>query len=473
MLTVIGCGIAAGDISGEALEILKCCDTVIMQTEKMEIYKSLSQHKDVITCDDIYADAEDFDLLAKSICERLTAYDGDVCYAVFGSGLDDTAVEYTLSQLKQQGADVKVISGISLADKACAACGCIGNKTVMTATQSTEACFDPKSLLCITGIDGALLAGNIKCRLLDKYDPDQQVYIYNAKSGVESIPLYKLDRIKCFDHTTTLVIEQVPFDKLVSYNTDDLLYIMRRLRAADGCPWDREQTHQSLCRYLVEEAYEVADAVENDDPYSLADELGDVLLQVVFHAQIATEHVEFTYDDAVNAVCKKMIERHPHIFGDVKADTAQEVLNNWESIKREQRGQTHSEVLRSVIRSLPALMRAEKVGDKARHAGFDFDNAAQAMEKLREEISEFEEQMNNPQSDDAFMEMGDILFAAVNVARKCGIQPEMALNRSTDKFVDRFCALEQAVNADGKSIKELDMAVLDEYWDKIKSVDLP
>jgi tetrapyrrole methylase family protein/MazG family protein len=191
---------------------------------------------------------------------------------------------------------------------------------------------------------------------------------------------------------------------------------------------------------------------------------------VVFHAQIAKEHADFVYDDAVNAVCKKMIQRHPHIFGDVKADTAQEVLNNWESIKREQRGQTHSEVLRSVIRSLPALSRAEKVGDKARHAGFDFADAKEALIKLREEIEEFVAEMDSPQSDEAFMEMGDLLFATVNLARKCGIQPEMALNKATDKFVSRFCLMEEAVINDGKSIKELDMKQLDEYWDKIKGV---
>ena len=469
MLTFIGCGVEDGDISRKAWETMLECDHLILQTEKMEIFSQIRELREVDTCDDIYQEAEDFDALASAIYQKLSLLEGDVCYAVFGSALDDTAVKLSLDQCAKNGVKTQVFAGVSLADKACAACGCVGSKRVSSATDFAGITIHPKETLCITGIDDALLAGSIKCRLLDKYHPEQTVNMYSSH-GVESMPLYQMDRFKHFGHTAAMVIPAVPFESLASYNTEDLLYIMARLRGFDGCPWDREQTHKSLCRYLVEEAYEVADAVEHQDPYELADELGDVLLQVVFHAQIAKEHADFVYDDAVNAVCKKMIQRHPHIFGNVKAETAQEVLNNWESIKREQRGQTHSEVLRSVIRSLPALMRAEKVGDKARHAGFDFADAKEALIKLREEIEEFVAEMDSPQSDEAFMEMGDLLFATVNLARKCGIQPEMALNKATDKFVSRFCLMEEAVIKDGKSIKELDMKQLDEYWDKIKGV---
>ncbi len=470
MITFIGCGTEADDISRKAWEKMQDCHHLVFQTEKMDIFKQLDELRGTQTCDDIYQQAEDFDLLAQQIYKRLRELEGDVCYAVFGSALDDTAVQYALLQCKKDQIPFCVMAGVSLADKACAACGYVGSKRVLTAVESAEATFDPKETLCITGIDDALLAGRIKCRLLDKYDGEHTVQIYSDKK-TESMPLYLMDRFDNFGHTAALLVPAVPFEKLISYNTDDLLNIMSRLRAFDGCPWDREQTHRSLCRYLIEEAYEVADAVANQDPYELADELGDVLLQVVFHAQIAKEHADFTYDDSVNAVCKKMIERHPHIFGTVKADTAQEVLSNWESIKREQRGQTHSDVLKNVVRSLPALMRAEKVGDKARHAGFDFADAKEALAKLKEEVNEFVAEMDDPQSQRAFDEMGDLLFAAVNVARKCGIQPEMALNKSTDKFVRRFCALEDAVTADGKELQELNMETLDKYWEQVKMAE--
>lgn len=466
MITVIGCGIDVQDISQRAWQIMLDCDKLVLQTDKLDIFTHINKLREVLTCDSFYESCEDFDGLSQAIADHLCSLEGEVCYAVFGSGLDDTAVKAISEHCNKAGVPFKLIAGVSLADKACAECGLVGAKRVLTATEACDAGFDAKDMLVITGIDSALIAGRIKCRLLDRYDGEQEAYVFDH-NGVKRIELYQMDRLDGFYHTTALVVPPLRFEELTSYGTDDLLHIMRTLRAPNGCPWDKEQTHQSLARYLIEEAYEVADAVENDDPYSLADELGDVLLQVVFHAQIASEHADFTYDDSVNAVCKKMIERHPHIFGNVKADTAEQVLANWESIKKEQRKQTDSEVLKSIPRSLPALMRAEKAGDKARHAGFDFENKQEALLKLKEEIEEFILVMENDR-ESAKEEMGDLLFSAVNLARKCGIQPEMALNKATDKFIDRFCRVEDAVNADGYRLSDIDMKTFDEYWDRLK-----
>ncbi|MBR3751216.1 MAG: nucleoside triphosphate pyrophosphohydrolase [Clostridia bacterium] len=465
MITVIGCGIEAEDISQRAWQTMLDCDNLVLQTDKLDIFTRINELRETFTCDSFYEECEDFDGLSEAIAEHLCSLEGEVCYGVFGSGLDDTAVGALRQRCDRKNIPFRLMPGVSLADRACAECGIVGTKRVLTATEACDASFDAKETLVITGMDSALIAGRIKCRLLDRYDGEQEAFIYSHK-GLERIELYRMDRLEGFYHTTALVVPGVEFDRLVSYTTEDLVHIMRILRGADGCPWDKEQTHKSLTRYLIEEAYEVADAVEKEDPYSLADELGDVLLQVVFHARIASEHADFTYDDTVNAVCKKMIERHPHIFGSAKADSADEVLDNWEKIKKEQRHQTDSEVLKSVPVSLPALMRAEKVGDKARHAGFDFEDAEQALIKLREEIEEFVLVMND--ADKAREEMGDLLFSAVNLARKCGIQPEMALNKATDKFVERFCRVEEAVNADGYALKDISMKTFDEYWDRLK-----
>lgn len=292
--------------------------------------------------------------------------------------------------------------------------------------------------LCVTGIDDALLAGRVKCRLADYYADEQEIYFFNGSESF-GIPLCELDRRKDYGHRACAVIPAVPFEKRACYNTEDLLYIMRRLRDVDGCPWDREQTHETLTRYLVEEAYEVADAVNNGDPYQLADELGDVLLQVAFHAQIGSEHGEFSYRDVTDAVCRKMIRRHPHVFADTLVSGSDEVLTNWEAIKRRDRGQKDSQVLAAIPGSFPALMRAEKVLDKARHAGLDI-SAGEAAAELDGAVSAVKAMLEqaNSEPDTASRAVGEMLLRAANAARKCSVQPEMALNCAVDRFISRF-----------------------------------
>lgn len=465
-LYIIGCGIAADDLTKRAEEVIARCDSAVLQTERMPAHKQISALREVLTCDELYRQAQDFDALAETVCDFIFSQEGSVCYCVMGSGLDDTCAAYALKTARSRDIPVQVIPGVSLADSACACCGYTGAMVSFTAFELMDRRPDPKNGLCVTSIDDALLAGRVKCRLTEIYDDEQKAYF--CIDGVQSeIMLCELDRQGKYNHTACLVIEPVPFEKLASYNTGDLLDIMARLRGFDGCPWDREQTHRTLVRYLIEEAYEVADAVEKRDDFALADELGDVLLQVVFHAQIGAEYGEFDYHDVVNAICRKMIKRHPHIFADVQVSGSAEVLTNWESIKRKERGQSDSDVLLSVPRSFPALMRAEKVGDKARHAGFDFADVQEALKKLEEETKEFAAELDRS-SERQEEEFGDLLFAAVNVARKCGIQPELALNRAADKFVRRFCAVETAAEKDGRHLRELDMEQFDRYWETVK-----
>jgi tetrapyrrole methylase family protein/MazG family protein len=253
------------------------------------------------------------------------------------------------------------------------------------------------------------------------------------------------------------------------YSTDDLLHIMRLLRSEDGCPWDRVQTHQTIRGNVLEEAYEVADAIDCGDSSALCEELGDLLMQVVFHAVMAEEEHSFTMDDIADGVCKKLINRHPHVFGSVNADTVDKVLDNWDAIKREEKHQqTYTDTLKSVPRAFPSLLRAAKVQKRAAKAGFDWDSADGAWDKLDEEISELRGAVSRGNTADIEEELGDLLFSAVNVSRFLGVDAEQALARSTDKFTDRFEAVEKLAVKRGIDMKNSSLAELDRLWDEVK-----
>ena len=252
-----------------------------------------------------------------------------------------------------------------------------------------------------------------------------------------------------------------------TYGVDDLVLLVEVLRSEEGCPWDREQTHKSIRKDFIEETYEVIEAIDTDNPVLLREELGDVLLQVAFHTEIEKEQGVFTLDDVANDVCVKLIHRHPHVFGDVVAETPERVLANWEVIKSEEKERkTVTDKLNAIPPMLPALMRAEKVGKKA--SCFDFPDADSVMLKVKEELSELEEAITQENAENIEEEMGDLIFSVVSLCRKLHVEPEVALNKATDKFIKRFSALEAAVMAEGKDITKLDMTELDAIWDRNK-----
>lgn len=251
------------------------------------------------------------------------------------------------------------------------------------------------------------------------------------------------------------------------YTYEDLLEIMRILRCPEGCVWDREQDHKSIRRSFIEETYEVVEAIDNEDPVLLQEELGDVLLQVVFHAQIEAEAGRFTMDDVADGICKKMIYRHPHVFGSVEVKNSDEVLTNWDALKQKEKHQkSTTDTLESVARSLPGLIRAEKVQHKAAKVGFDWDEISGALDKVREETEEVSRAING--DGDPSEELGDLLFAVVNVARFLKTDPEEAINHTTDKFIRRFAQVEQAAKDAGRSLSDMSLSEMDALWDAAK-----
>ena len=251
------------------------------------------------------------------------------------------------------------------------------------------------------------------------------------------------------------------------YGVQDLEEIVRILRAPGGCPWDAEQTHESIRRNFLEEAYEAVEAIDEKSPEHLREELGDVLLQIVLHARMEEEAGRFDLDGVADGICKKLIYRHPHVFGDVKVSGTGEVLSNWEDLKRREKGQaTNTDAPSAVARSLPALWRAEKVQKKAKKAGFDWPDVSGALDKLSEELEELRTAV--AEGSNIEEELGDLLFSAVNVSRFVKVDTEEALTRATDKFIDRFRRVEAQAEAEGRSMEEMSLAELDALWERAK-----
>ena len=255
-----------------------------------------------------------------------------------------------------------------------------------------------------------------------------------------------------------------------NYDVQDFIRLIAVLRGEGGCPWDREQTHKSIRRNLLEEAYEACEAIDADDLGHLKEELGDLLMQVLFHAQIETERGGFTIGDVADAACKKLITRHPHIFGDVSVSGAGEVLSNWDEIKRRERGQAKtSSAMDTVARGLPALWRAEKLQEKAKKAGFDWPDVEGPLAKLDEEKAELVGAIAGGDRDAAFEELGDLLFSAVNTARFLGLDPEDALNACCEKFIRRYRAMEELAEARGVELGALDLAAQEALYQEGKT----
>lgn len=259
------------------------------------------------------------------------------------------------------------------------------------------------------------------------------------------------------------------FKEKENYNFEDLVEIVKVLRSPGGCPWDREQTHKSIRSNFIEETYEAIEAIDTDDLNLLKEELGDVLLQVALHSEMESEKGTFNINDVCDGICKKLIIRHPHVFGNVEADNTETVLKNWDAIKMQTKSQkTQTQAIQSVSRALPSLMRSAKIQQKASKVGFDWENVDGALDKLFEECNELRDAIKNNDAENQREELGDVLFSVVNVSRFLGIDSEHALYDACDKFTDRFSSVEKLANERGIEMKTASLSLLDSLWDEVK-----
>lgn len=249
---------------------------------------------------------------------------------------------------------------------------------------------------------------------------------------------------------------------------DRLVEIMRRLRGPGGCPWDAEQSHESLKRYLIEEAYEVIEAIDTNNPELIKEELGDLLLQPVFHAAIAEEQGTFTMDDVLEAINDKLVRRHPHVFGEQRVKSAAEQVENWERIKKGEKGEERRSAIAGIPPHMPALMKAQKITEKAARVGFDWEHVDQVFAKVLEELHELEETLTTGDEAGMEAELGDLLFAIVNLGRFLSLDPEQALGKTIARFTTRFTHVEESLHAAGRAMKDATLEEMDLLWEEAK-----
>lgn len=453
-------------------EIIKA-DKLFIQTLKHPVSRWVNaEGLNAASMDDLYETADDFSRLNELIAERIVC-GSDAVYAPLGRGCSEQLMNEILKASSKNGTQVVILPSSGFAEAAMADIGMAMPPAAMICSASSiPGRINPSVPICIEELDTRLLAGDIKLTLQEYYPDEFEVYLaYMADNGQYrkmKLKLCDLDRQELFDTATVLYVPSAEFDMLDRYGLEDLQYVLRRLRSPGGCPWDAEQTHETLKTPLIEESYEVLDAIERLDTGALCEELGDLLLQVVFHAQIEEEQREFTMRDVCTEIVKKLIYRHPHVFAGETVMNSEEVLANWETLKRREKAQnTQADAIKAVPKGFPALIRSLKIQKKAADVGFDWDSAEEAFFKIREETDELMQAIKSGVG--IKEELGDLLFSAVNVARLLKLDPELCLNESADKFADRFMRMESLILGSGKRFSDMNLSEMDEFWEKTKA----
>ncbi|MGD7046462.1 nucleoside triphosphate pyrophosphohydrolase [Jeotgalibacillus proteolyticus] len=483
-ITIIGLG--AGDLDQLPLGIYKTltnAGTVMARTMDHPVIDALlAEGVRFSSFDHVYEAHDQFEEVYKDIVNRLVeeAKKEPVLYAVPGHPLVAEQTVQLLLDLQKQGIlTVEVLGGQSFLDPLFTAVGIdpIEGFQLLdgTALKSDDLHMDQH--IIIGQVYDGFMASDVKLTLMEKYPDDYPVTIVTAAGSssqyMKTVPLYELDHGMELSNLTSLYVAPVKEEQAYG-EFFKLRQIIAVLRSPDGCPWDREQTHESLKKHLIEEAYELLEAIDQKDIDHITEELGDVLLQVMLHAQIGEDDGYFTIQDVIRTLTEKMIRRHPHVFGDKEAKTADDVRSNWQSIKQQEKGtqQEAPSLLKGKGSGMPALMQAVELQKAAAKAGFDWDDRSGAWDKLEEEWQEFQEEVANGNKEASFKEFGDVLFALVNVSRFHDIYPEEALVSANQKFISRFSFVEKKVLESGRTFNSYTLAELDEYWKEAKNLGL-
>jgi tetrapyrrole methylase family protein/MazG family protein len=438
------------------------------------------------TFDHYYDEAADFSQVYLRIVETLLeeAERGPLVYAVPGHPLvAETSVELLLSKAVPVGKTVHIVPCVSFLDVLSAALNIdpANGLHILDGLQLDTQRPVPDVANIITQVYSRIIASDVKLSLFQYYPDEHLIKVVKAagvpgEERIEEIPLYELDRLDWIDHLTSVYVPPCSKADIISsclYPLDPITSVMAALRAENGCPWDREQNHHSLGTYMLEEVYEVLEAVNEGDMNKLCEELGDLLLQIVFHAQISLEHNGFDMNDIIAVITEKMIRRHPHVFSTVLVKDSAEVLVNWEKIKKEERkGKESKSKLDGIPKGLPALARAAKVQSKAALVGFDWPDCSGALLKVDEELIELKEAISLSNSVQIQGELGDLFFAVVNVARLLKVDSEAALIATVEKFCKRFKYIEEMVKTSDKEWRQFTLKELDNWWNEAKKLGM-
>lgn len=515
VITVVGLGPGRwDDLTVEAFEILMAARRLICRTTRHPTVDALRERRPDLVVesfdalyDTIPTFAELYPTMARVLLDRAAALPAgeSLLYATPGHPLmGEESVRILRQEAAARGVEVRIVAGLSFVETVCAALDLnplehdlqLLDATALTSlpTEAVMGALQPTKPALIAQVYNRRLASGVKLALSELYPEDWEVTLVQSAGLPEQerilrLPLYELDRDDSPDHLTTLYLP--PLSPLAAMRSPEgLRYIVMRLRAPDGCPWDREQTHQSLRRYVLEEAYEVAEAIDELDGTpetadKLADELGDLLLQVYLHAEVANQEDAFHLGDVYQFVSEKLIRRHPHVFGDVAVRDAEHVVRNWEAIKRQERAARGEVVadesaLRGIPKSAPALYQAFELSKKASKVGFRFRDTDEALQKVMEEAREFaaETQRRQTAGDVAptsaeRAELGDLLFAVAALAQRLDIRPEDALEQANARFRRRFEVMEALARTRGHALDALDSDGWLALWAEAKTLSQP
>lgn len=464
MIKVIGLGCADGDLSLRGAVAIDSAELVVVKTALTDTYKFfVEENIDHITLDEFYETSEDFDDLDDKIVEYLlSVQDKKVCYCVNGNGADDRSV-VKLCQKTQ----VEMIAGVSRELS-------ILKKYPATSVVKVSAydivgdkafSYDKTMPFVIVDIDNGYIASEIKEVLSRVVGEEVKIVFFKGEEEFE-IFAYELDRQLDFNFECGVYVAPFQITDEQEYNFSDLLRIMYRLRGKNGCDWDKAQTHMSIRKNMIEEAYELVEAIENEDIDNIIEESGDVILQGVFHTIIGEEEGEFNANETLTGLCKKLVTRHTHIFGDVVANNAEEALKAWENAKaKEKSQQTISDKLRGVAKALPSLQKATKYQKYLAKIGMDFENIEQIKNKILEEMQE----VVCANEENLELECGDLLFAVSNLLRFLGVDGELALNKACEKFACRVEFMQNQCDKKGKDISTLSPEEQEELWKDAKA----
>ena len=482
MIKIVGLGPGAPEaLTIGAVEAIKKCENVYFRTEKHPTVDYIrNQGIDFNTCDYFYESSDSFDEVYKRISENIIEEykkKGDLVYAVPGHPLVAEKSVFNLIDLCEQNSiEYTILPAVSFIDAMMDRLKIdpIEGLKVIDAFDIGNQVLDKRIGTIITQVYNPLIASEVKLSLTEYYNDETEI-IYCRAAGIEGqesirkIPLYELDMQEDIDYLTSVYIPKDLENKKDIY---DLIETIDILRGENGCPWDREQTHESIKKGIVEESYEVVDAIEKEDDNALVEELGDVLLQVVFHSAIGKEDGYFNFSDVVEGICNKMVYRHPHVFGDSKLQSSDEVLAKWEDIKKKEKNfESVTDDLEGIAKALPALIRAEKIQKKVSKVGFDWDNVEDAAEKVKEELNEVLEVYNSENKSKIVEEVGDLIFACVNVGRFLKVNSEEALNITSEKFIKRFNYIETKSKSMDIKLEDMTLSDMDKLWEEAKKLE--
>jgi tetrapyrrole methylase family protein / MazG family protein len=478
---IILLGLGPGDaafLTRQAWEILQNSSEIYLRTCQHPAVAGFPATLNVHSFDDFYEKGTFFEEVYEQIIEsvlELGRRPEGVVYAVPGHPFiaEATPVEI-YRRARNEGLPVKVVEGISFLETTFTALGCdpLPHTALVDALELVTAYVPPfpaDTPALIAQIYSPQVAADVKLTLMEVYPDEHAVRLVHAagtpQCQVEELALYEIDRSLSIGLLTTLYVPPLgPATSLESFQE-----IVAHLRAPEGCPWDREQTHQSLRSSLLEETYEVLTALDSDDPKSLCEELGDLLLQIVLHAQIANEYGEFRLADVVHNIHTKIVSRHPHVFGGEKVNGVERVLQNWEQLKaveRKANGKEKAGLLDGVPPALPALSQAEQYQSRAARVGFEWPALADVTSKVHEELQELEQALSAAER--AF-EIGDLLLAVVDLARYYQVEPESALREANSRFRKRFSFIEMKARSSGKKVSDLSLDEMLALWDQAKA----